>query len=536
MWYNTNKKRRFLAMDFQKTVVGIELGSTKIKAVLLNADHKVIASGGFDWENRLENGLWTYSLEDIHKGLRTCFAALSQDVREKFGVPLTVTGGIGVSAMMHGYLAVDKEGNFLVPFRTWRNTVTGPASRALTERFGHVIAQRWSFAHLYQAILNGEEHVPHIGYLTTLASYITFKLTGNMVVGLNEASGMLAVDSKTLDFDSRMLDSFDALIADKGFPWKIRDILPKALNAGEIAGILTEEGARFLDPTGNLQAGIPLAPPEGDAGTGLVATNTVRVNTGNVSAGTSCFAMLVTDQKIPLHKELNMFATPAGKPVVLVHEGNCTSDINAWIDLFSQVDKVMGGDGNKEKLYPILFRKALEGEPDCGGLLSYNYFSGEGVTGVDEGRPVFLRMPDSRFTIENFMRMHLMSAISTLKWGMDILTSEGVEVKELTGHGGYFRQKGVGQRILSAAINAPVKVMENAAVGGPYGMALLAAYTVWREDGESLEDYLDNKAFKDVQFTSVMADPAEVEGFARFLASYRKAFPVEKAAVETFSR
>ena len=521
-------------MDLTKTVIGIELGSTKIKAVLLDEAHKVVASGSFDWENRLENGIWTYSLEDIHNGIRTCFANLSQDVQKKFGTPLVTTGGIGISAMMHGYLVLDKDDNFLVPFRTWRNTVTGPASRALTERFDHVIAQRWSFAHLYQAILNEEEHVPRIRYLTTLASYITYKLTKQMAVGLDEASGMLAVDSDTLDFDGKMLDSFDELIADRGYPWKIRDILPKVLNAGETAGILTEEGARFLDPTGTLQAGIPLAPPEGDAGTGLVSTNTVRVNTGNVSAGTSCFAMIVTDKKIPLHKELSMFATPTGKPVALVHEGNCTSDINAWIDLFSQVDKAMGGDGDKEKLYPILFRKALEGEPDCGGLLSYNYLSGESVTGVDEGRPVFLRMPNGHFTLENFMRMHLMSAVTTLKWGLDILAGEGVTVTELTGHGGYFRQKGVGQRILSAAINAPVKVMENAAVGGPYGMALLTAYMVWKKDGESLEDYLDERVFKNVTFTSVMAEPEEVEGFVRFLTSYQKAFPVEQAAVETY--
>jgi len=521
-------------MDLKNTALGIEFGSTKIKAVLIDREHKPIAAGGYDWENQLVDGIWTYSMEDVYKGLQTCYADLAENVRKKYGEELTEVGAIGVSGMMHGYLPFDKCGKQLTAFRTWRNTITGEAAAELTERFGFNIPQRWSVAHLYQAMLNGEKHLPELDFLTTLAGYIHWRLTGRKVIGIGEAAGMFPIDSEKLDFDERMIAKFDELIAEKGCTWRFRDVFPQVLTAGEEAGSLTEEGARLLDPTGKLKPGIPLAPPEGDAGTGMAATNSVRVRTGNVSAGTSDFAMVVVDKPLGVHREIDMVTTPAGAPVAMVHCNNCTSDINAWVDLFAQFARAIGADGDKNILYPLLFNKALEGDPDCGGLLSYNYFSGEGVTDLDAGRPVFLRTPDSRFTLANFMRTHLLSALATLKIGLDILTGEErVAIDKLYGHGGYFKTPGVGQRMLSAAVGAPVSVMETAGEGGPYGMALLAAYRIWKEPGEKLEDYLENRVFAEAKVTELMADEREIEGFEKFLARYRRAFPVEKAAVGT---
>jgi len=521
-------------MNLKNTALGIELGSTRIKAVLIDQSHMPAASGSYEWENRLEDGVWTYSMEDIHKGVQTCYAGLVEDVREKYGQELTEIGVIGVSGMMHGYLPFDREGKQLTAFRTWRNTITGPAAEELTGRFGFNIPQRWSVAHLYQAMLNGEEHLPRLDYLTTLAGYIHWKLTGRRVVGIGEAAGMFPIDSEKLDFHEEMIGKFDALAAAKGYPWRFRDVFPRVLTAGEEAGSLTEEGARFLDPTGTLRPGIPLAPPEGDAGTGMAATNSVRVHTGNVSAGTSDFAMVVVDKPLGVHREIDMVTTPAGAPVAMVHCNNCTSDINAWVNLFAEFAEAVGAGSDKDELYPLLFRKALEGDPDCSGLLSYNYFSGEGVTDLDAGRPVFLRTPDSRFTLANFMRTHLLSALATLKIGLDILTGEeNVRIDKLYGHGGYFKTPGVGQRMLSAAVGAPVSVMETAGEGGPYGMALLAAFRVWKESGETLEDYLEKKVFAQAKVSSLMADRSEVEGFEKFLALYRRALPVEQKAVET---
>lgn len=521
-------------MDFKKTALGIEFGSTKIKAVLIGQDHTPIASGGYDWENQLIDGIWTYSLADVHKGMQACYADLAKNVKEKFGEELTEVGAIGISGMMHGYLPFDKDGKQLAEFRTWRNTITGQAAEELTELFHFNMPQRWSGAHLYQAMLNHEEHLPRLDYLTTLAGYIHWQLTGRKVVGIGEAAGMFPIDSEKLDFNEEMIGKFDALVAEKGYRWRFRDVFPKVLVAGDDAGCLTEAGAKLLDPSGKLEPGIPMAPPEGDAGTGMAATNSVRVRTGNVSAGTSDFAMVVVEKMPGVHREIDMVTTPAGAAVAMVHCNNCTSDINAWVNLFAEFAGVIGADVSKDKLYPILFNKALEADPDCGGLLSYNYFSGEGVTDLDAGRPVFARMPDSRFTLANFMRTHLLSALATLKIGLDILTGEEkVRIDKLYGHGGYFKTPGVGQRMLSAAVGAPVSVMETAGEGGPYGMALLAGYRVWKDGGETLEDYLDQKVFAGAKVVDLMADESDIKGFEKFLALYRRALPVEVKAIET---
>ena len=516
-------------MDLKNTVLGIELGSTRIKAVLIDESHIPVASGDYEWENQLVNGLWTYSMDDVHTGLRRCFSALKADVKAKYGLELTTAGALGVSGMMHGYLPFDNQGRQLAEFRTWRNTVTGPAAAKLTELFGFNIPQRWSIAHLYQAILNGEEHVKDIAYLTTLAGYIHWRLTGEKVMGVGEASGMFPIDSARLDYDEAMVRKFNALTG-----MDLRAVLPRVLPAGESGGTLTPEGALFLDPEGTLLPGIPVAPCEGDAGTGMAATDSVRLRTGNVSAGTSDFAMIVTDKPLGVHREIDMVTTPDGLPVAMVHCNNCTSDINAWVELFSQFADAIGAHRDKGELFTLLFRKALEGDPDCGGLLSYNYFSGEGVTDLDEGRPVFLRTPDAAFSLPNFMRAHLLSALATLKIGLDILTrTEQVEIDRLYGHGGFFKTPEVGQRMLSAAVGAPVSVMETAGEGGPYGMALLAAYMLRKEPGETLPDYLDNKVFAGARSTTLTAEAKEIEGFNRFLERYKKALNVEKAAVET---
>ncbi len=515
-------------MNLTKTALGIELGSTRIKAVLIDEKHMPVASGDFEWENQYVNGVWTYSMDMVHTGLQTCFADLKADVRKKYGVELRCVGAIGVSAMMHGYLPFDKDGRQLAEFRTWRNTITGPAAEELTALFGFNIPQRWSIAHLYQAILNGEEHVREIAYLTTLAGYIHWRLTGEKVMGVGEASGMFPIDSAKLDYDEGMVEKFNALTG-----IDLRAILPKVLPAGAKAGTLTEAGARFLDPSGTLQSGIPVAPCEGDAGTGMTATNSVRVRTGNVSAGTSDFAMIVTDKPLGVHREIDMVTTPDGLPVAMVHCNNCTSDINAWVSLFSEFCDMMGVETSRGELFTRLFRKALEGDADCGGLLSYNYFSGEGVTDLDEGRPIFARTPDARFTLANFMRTHLLSALATLKIGLDILTqTEQVAIDKLYGHGGFFKTPEVGQRMLSAAVGAPVSVMETAGEGGPYGMALLAAYMLRENEDESLPDYLDNRVFAGASSATLMADASEVAGFNGFLERYRKALAMEKCAVE----
>ena len=427
-------------MNLNKTVLGIELGSTRIKAVLIDEQHLPIASGDFEWENQLVDGIWTYSMEAVHTGLQACFARLKADVKARFGTELTTVGAIGVSAMMHGYLPFDRNGKQLAEFRTWRNTITGEAAEKLTALFGFNIPQRWSIAHLYQAMLNGEAHVKDIAFLTTLAGYIHWQLTGEKVMGVGEASGMFPIDSSTCDYDETMLKKFYDLTG-----LALRSILPKVLPAGACGGTLTETGARFLDPGGTLQAGIPVAPCEGDAGTGMTATNSVRVRTGNVSAGTSDFAMIVADHPLGIHREIDMVTTPDGLPVAMVHCNNCTSDINAWVHLFAEFAWLLDVDIKRDQLFTLLFQIALKGAPDCGGLLSYNYFSGEGVTDLDEGRPVFARTPNAKLTLANFMRTHLLSALATLKIGMDILTgTEQVQIDKLYGHGGFFKTPEVG--------------------------------------------------------------------------------------------
>ena len=515
-------------MNLNKTVLGIELGSTRIKAVLIDEKHLPIASGDFEWENQLVDGIWTYSMEAVHTGLQACYAALKADVKARFGTELTTVGAIGVSAMMHGYLPFDRNGKQLAEFRTWRNTITGEAAEKLTALFGFNIPQRWSIAHLYQAMLNGEAHVKDIAFLTTLAGYIHWQLTGEKVMGVGEASGMFPIDSSTCDYDETMLKKFYDLTG-----LALRSILPKVLPAGACGGTLTETGARFLDPGGTLQAGIPVAPCEGDAGTGMTATNSVRVRTGNVSAGTSDFAMIVADHPLGIHREIDMVTTPDGLPVAMVHCNNCTSDINAWVHLFAEFAWLLDVDIKRDQLFTLLFQIALKGAPDCGGLLSYNYFSGEGVTDLDEGRPVFARTPNAKLTLANFMRTHLLSALATLKIGMDILTgTEQVQIDKLYGHGGFFKTPEVGQRMLSAAVGTPVSVMETAGEGGPYGMALLSAYMLWHEEGESLPDYLDNKVFAGAKSSTLTATQEDIDGFNAFLARYQKALPLERLATE----
>ena len=437
-----------------KAIAGIELGSTRIKTVLIDEDHVPIASGSYDWENKLDGHIWTYSLEDIWKGLQGSYQDMVRDVKEKYGAEVKKLAAIGFSAMMHGYMAFDSQDQLLVPFRTWRNTITGQAADELTKLFQYNIPQRWSIAHLYQAILNGEEHVTDVAYFTTLSGYIHWQLTGQRVLGIGDASGMFPINIQDKDFDSGMIEKFDELVKDKGYPWKLRQIMPQVLTAGEDAGTLTEEGAKRLDPSGALEAGIPVCPPEGDAGTGMAATNSVAVRTGNVSAGTSVFAMIVLEKELSkVHTEIDMVTTPSGSLVAMAHANNCTSDLNAWVSIFREFSEAMGMKVDMNQLFGTLYNKALEGDPDCGGLLSYGYYSGENIIPVDEGRPVFVRTPESRFNLANFMRTHLYAALGALKIGMDILVKEEkIQIDKILGHGGLFKTPGVGQRIMAAAM------------------------------------------------------------------------------------
>lgn len=517
-----------------KAVLGIEFGSTRIKAVLVDENQKPIASGAHEWENQLVDGIWTYSLDAIWAGLQDCYQKMAEDVKEKYGVNVTTLSAIGFSGMMHGYMAFDAAGELLVPFRTWRNTITGEAAAALTKEFSFNIPQRWSIAHLYQAILNGEEHVGRIAFFTTLAGCIHWKLTGEKVLGVGEASGMFPIDAKTRDYNQKMLEQFDTLVAQKGYSWKLKEILPKVLVAGENAGTLTAEGAKLLDVSGNLTAGIPMCPPEGDAGTGMAATNSVAVRTGNVSAGTSVFAMVVLEEDLKaVHEELDMVTTPSGDTVAMVHCNNCTSDLNAWVNLFKEFAESFGMTVDRNQLFGTLYNKALEGDKNCGGLVAYNYFSGEPVTGLNEGRPLFVRKPDANFTLANFMRSHLYASLATLKIGCDILfKEEHVKVDTIYGHGGLFKTKGVGQSILAAAMDAPVAVMETAGEGGPWGMALLASYMVRKDADETLEHYLSEKVFGGEKGMVMMPDSADVAGFDGYIKAYKAALAAEKAAVE----
>lgn len=517
-----------------KTILGIELGSTRIKAVLVGEDNTPIASGSHDWENSYVDNIWTYSLDDVWKGIQASYKNMASDVKEKYGVALETIGAIGFSAMMHGYMVFNKAGELLVPFRTWRNTITEKASEELTKLFNYHIPQRWSIAHLYQAILNGEEHVADISFQTTLEGYVHWKLTGEKVIGIGEASGMFPIDINTKNYNSKMIEQFDELVASKNFSWKLKDIMPKVLLAGENAGVLTAEGAKLLDVDGNLKPGIPLCPPEGDAGTGMVATNSVAQRTGNVSAGTSVFAMIVLEKELSkVYDAIDLVATPTGSLVAMVHCNNCTSDLNAWVNIFKEFSFAMGIDVNMDNLFATLYNKALEGDPDCGGLLAYNYFSGEHITNFEEGRPLFVRTPESKFNLANFIRVNLFTALGALKTGLDILLKdEGVKVDQMLGHGGLFKTKEVGQKIMAAAINAPVSVMETAGEGGAWGMALLAAYMLNKTENETLEEYLTNKVFAGKVGTKIAPAASDVKGFDDFMKRYTNGLPIERAAVD----
>lgn len=523
-------------MNLKSFAMGLEFGSTRIKAILLDEKRNVIASGGHTWENRYVDGIWTYTMEDIIGGLQDCYSRMRQNFEDTYGEKLTEIGAIGISGMMHGYLAFDKDNNLLAPFRTWRNTITQESSETLTKAFNAAIPQRWSIAHLYKDILEDVSYVKDIAHFTTLAGFIHWQLTGNKVLGIGEASGMFPIDSAKCDYRDDLLDIFADLIKDKSYPWTLKEILPGVLNAGECAGYLTEEGAKLLDITGTLKAGVKFAPPEGDAGTGMTATNSVRVGTGNVSAGTSVFAMVVTEKTPKLHKEINVVTTPDGAPVAMVHCSNCTSDFNAWAGMLKDFADALGVDIPMGKIMDLVFEKALEGKADCDGIVAYNYYSGEANVGLTKGVPVLMRKPGADFSFANLARTHLYTCLSTLKMGLDILIKEeNIKIDRICGHGGYFKAPVTGPKFLSAAVGAPVITMESSGEGGPYGMALLAAYMLDKTEGETLPDYLDNKIFASCKTVETMADQSDIDGFNAYLTGFKACLPVEKAAIDAFA-
>lgn len=505
----------------EQTILGLELGSTRIKATAIDGRYQPVSSGDYTWKSSFENGIWTYGLDDVWTGLKAAISGVAH--RER-------VAAMGVSAMMHGYLVFDKDWNLLVPFRTWQNTITAQAAGELTEAFHFNIPQRWSIAHLYQAVLNGETHVPQIAHMTTLAGYVHYMLTGVNALGVGDASGMFPIDSETNHYDAAMLEKFDEIVASRHLPWRLEDLLPKVLTAGEKAGELTPEGAKRLD--GLLTPGIPFAPAEGDAGTGMTATNAVAPRTGNVSAGTSVFSMVVLEKPLEkVYQEIDLVTTPTGRPVAMVHCNNCTSDLNAWVSLLAESAALCGAEVDKGTLFTKLFNASLRGAPDCGGVTPVNYFSGESVTHFDAGLPLLLRRPDADFTLANFMRANIYSAFATLAMGLEILKNEDVAVDTLLGHGGLFKTPGVAQRYLAAAAGAPVTCMETAGEGGPYGMALLAAYRLHRAEGETLADYLKTRVFAGARSTTLTPDAADVAGFASFLREYERALKAERAVV-----
>lgn len=520
-----------------KKILGLEFGSTRIKAVLINENHQQIASGAYDWENKLEDGYWTYAIDEVWSGLQTAYKQLAQDFEARFNEKLTDIDAMGFSGMMHGYLPFDAEGKLLTPFRTWRNTTTDQASKELTELFAFNIPQRWSIAHLHQAILNEETHVKDIDFLTTLAGYVHWKLTGVKALGIGEASGMFPIDSETGQYNQEMVDAYNEKTASIDKEWSLLDILPETLSAGESAGQLTKEGARLIDPSGTLKPTALLSPPEGDAGTGMAATNAVAERTGNVSAGTSVFAMLVLEKSLTdYYEEIDMVTTPTGKPTAMVHCNNFTTDINAWARLFNELVETLGFEVSSEKLFTTLFNKALEADADNGQLMSCNYYSGEPITGLEEGRPLFIQMPDSTLNLANFMRTHIYSALATLKLGMDILIQkEDVSIDQLLGHGGFFKTKQVGQQMMADALTVPVSVMESAGEGGPWGMALLAAYAANKDENEKLEDYLSSKVFSSQKAETVESSEEGQKNFSTFMSRYEDMLEVEKAAVKNIN-
>ena len=517
-----------------KAILGIEFGSTRIKAVLIDGENKPIAQGSHEWENQLVDGLWTYSIDAIWNGLQDCYAQLRKDVKSQYDCEIESLAAIGFSAMMHGYMAFNKQQEILVPFRTWRNTNTAKAAAALSELFVYNIPLRWSISHLYQCILEDNDHVKDIDFITTLAGYIHWQLTGEKVLGVGDASGMLPIDPETRNYSQQMVDKFDALVAPKGYPWKLIDILPKVLNAGENAGVLTEAGAKKLDPSGTLKAGVPVCPPEGDAGTGMVATNAVKQRTGNVSAGTSSFSMIVLEKDLSKPYEMiDMVTTPDGSLVAMVHCNNCASDLNAWVNLFKEYQQLLGVPVDMNEVFGKLYNNALTGDADCGGLIAYNYISGEPVTGLAEGRPMFVRSANDKFNLANFMRANLYASVGVLKIGNDILfNEEHIKVDRITGHGGLFKTKGVGQRVLAAAINSPISVMETAGEGGAWGIALLASYLVNNANGSTLADWLEQNVFAGNTGVEIAPTAEDVAGFNKWIENYKRGLAIEQAAVD----
>jgi sugar (pentulose or hexulose) kinase len=516
--------------------LGIEFGSTRIKAALIAPDTTPLASGSHAWENQLKDGVWTYDIEDVWNGLADCYASLVKDVRNRYSVELSSVASMGFSGMMHGYVALDASGNLLTPFRTWRNNITGQACAELTPILDFAVPQRWSIAHLYQSILESQPHVTQIAHLTTLAGYVHWKLTGEHKMGIGEASGMFPIDSRTGDWDATRMARFDTLIAPRNLGWKLRDIMPTVLSAGVEAGKLTAEGARLLDPSGKLADGISLCPPEGDAGTGMVATNAVRPRSGNVSAGTSVFAMIVLEKSLSrVHEEIDIVVTPDGSPVAMAHSNNGSSDLDDWVALFGEVATALGADASPDNLYGKLLPLAVKGDPDAGGLLSINYVSGEHMTGFTEGRPLFARDESSKFTLENFMRAMYYASLCAMRTGMNILTEqEGVIIEEIRGHGGFFKGGDTGQRMMSAALNVPVSIPATAGEGGAWGMAVLAAYMLRADAGQSLPDYLDALISKSIG-APVKPDPRDVKGFETFFERHKKGLAIEREAVKTLS-
>ena len=535
MTNETKKIAEFIANG--NAVMGLEFGSTRIKAVLIDDEHKPIASGAFDWENSLENGIWTYSLDEIHNGLATCYANMKKDVKDKYGVTLKKMKAVGISAMMHGYLSFDKNDKLLVPFRTWRNTITGKASEELSKLFNYPIPERWSISHLYQAILNKEPHVKDVAFFTTLAGYVHWQLTGEKVLGIGDASGMFPIDISTKNYNKTMIKKFDELTAKEKFAWKLENIFPKILLAGEKAGTLTEKGIKLLDRDGDLASGIPFAPPEGDAGTGMVATNSVKERTGNVSAGTSVFAMIVLEKDLSkaYNGKIDLVTTPSGSLTAMAHANNCTGEYDNWIRLFGQAIEACGFKIGKGDLYENLLAKALEADKDCGGLVPYNYISGESMTGFSEGRPLFVRTQKNTFNLANFMRAQLFTSLGALRTGMDILfNQENVKIDKLTGHGGFFKTQKVGLLMMSAAMHTPISALETAGEGGPWGMAVLAAYLVNKKN-ETLDEYLEKTVFANSKAVTVNATKEDIDGFNKFFENYTKGLAVEKAAVESLA-
>ncbi len=517
-----------------KAILGIEFGSTRIKAVLINSENEPIASGAFDWENSLVDGIWTYSLDEIHNGISTAFVNMKKDVLEKYSIKITKLAAMGISAMMHGYLAFDKNAKLLVPFRTWRNTITGQASKELSKLFDYPIPERWSVAHLYQAVLKNEPHVKDVDFFTTLAGYAHWMLSGKKVLGIGDASGMFPIDADTKNYNKKFISQFDSLIAEKKLSWKIENLLPEVLPAGANAGTLTEAGAKWLDPEGTLEAGAVLAPPEGDAGTGMVATNSVAVRTGNVSAGTSVFAMVILEKALSKAYTglIDIVSTPDGMPAAMAHANNCTGEYDKWINLFGEAAKLLGADFSKGKLYDTLLAESLKGDKDCAGLIPYNYISGESITGFDSGRPLFVRTQNAKFNLANFMRAQLFTSLGALRAGMDILfDEEHVKLDRLTGHGGFFKMAEVGLPVMAAAMHTPVSALSTAGEGGPWGMALLASFVV-NGNGKSLPEWLEKSVFANASVQTVQPQKADVDGFNAFFANYKKGLAVEKAAVE----